>query len=232
MAIDTETTGLLPEDSEVIEIGMARMKSAKTPFMWGSLICPEGDIPPEASAVNHITKKMCEGMPSMHSIEPTILKHSEGNVLLAQNAQFDISFLPFLKERVWICTKRLSQHIWPDAPGYSLQILRYWLDLESPEGDPHRATADASLCASLFEREIKVYLERGLPNDVDSLVAYAKSQIKYKYLPLGKYRNESIASIVKKDKNYLNWMLNKMDDLDDDLRYSIVSEIRQYKLFK
>lgn len=232
MAIDTETSGIDPKECEVIEIGMARMKSVPPPFLWGSLVCPVGEIPATASAVNHITKQMCEGYPAIKDIEPLIINYADGNTMAAHNAEFDRSFLPFLKDHVWLCTKRLAQHLWSEAPGYGLQVLRYWLDLDTPEGDPHRAATDASLCASLLEREIKVYLEQGRPDDVDLFLAYAKSPILYKNLTFGQYRNQPIADIVKKDRQYLVWVLKSWKDLDEDMRHSLTTALRQPQLFK
>ncbi len=226
IAVDTETSGIDSKESEVIEVGMARMKSAPPPFLWSSLVMPKGDIPPTASAVNHIVKSMCEGSPGIKELEPAITKYSEGCIIAAHNAEFDRSFIPCLKDNIWLCTKRLAQHLFPSAPGYSLQVLRYWLELDTPSGDPHRAAADASLCASLLEREIEVYLKQGRPDDAEMLVAYADSPIIYKNLTFGQYRNQPISDIVKKDRQYLSWVLKSWKDLDEDMRQSIIVALR------
>lgn len=179
--IDTETTGMEPPADRVVEVAAAFLvnddpprglneyglrgepAAGSLPFRTaGHMQClcnPERDIPPQAKAVHHITEAMVVGKPTLKDRlgwpdDPTI-KHSD--IYAAHNMAFDWGFLsealPADKPR--ICTWRVAQHLWPDAPAYGNQVLRYWRGVEPPympasAGQAHRALYDALCTAGLL----------------------------------------------------------------------------------
>jgi DNA polymerase-3 subunit epsilon/exodeoxyribonuclease X len=58
-------------------------------------------------------------------------------------------------------------------------------------------------------------------NPVEKMVELTKQPILIKKFRFGKYKDKTIQEVAQNDPSYLRWMLSSMDNLDDDLRYSI-----------
>lgn len=134
--LDLETTGVEVLEHEVVEI--AHVDVQRVEGAWRvvrasqCLVCPGRSIPPEASAVHHLTDADVADAPSWQDVRAMAVKEwscARPVVLVAHNAAFDMAFLNHGYE-MWgglvLCTMRLAQHIWPEAPGYSNQCLYYW----------------------------------------------------------------------------------------------------------
>ena len=70
------------------------------------------------------------------------------DVFVAHKWAFEAQWLEdYLQGRPAICTYKAALRLWPEAPGYSNQVLRYWLrpkDLNpAVASPPHRALPDA-----------------------------------------------------------------------------------------
>lgn len=138
--IDLETTGLTPP-AEVCEIGycdlVAIPNSAKENTEWEikdskqTFIKPEIPIPPEASAIHHILDEDVTTAPAFSQFISAILDAPKGERLLfcAHNCKFERAWLTdeITKGAQWICTYKCAQRIWPEAPNFSNQTLRYYL---------------------------------------------------------------------------------------------------------
>jgi len=226
--IDTETTGTEPKTDSVVQVGIAKKFMGSTrQSCYEVTVKPPIPIPPATSAVNHLTDKMVEHCKPLSFYEKDIVERVVGCTFVAHNAKFDSAFLPFLYGP-WVCTMRMAQHLWMDkAESFSLQYLRYWLGLEIDTGPAHTALADVTVTFGVLVEEIKEYLKQGRPDDIDLFITFCNSPIMYTKIPFGnKHRNELISDVVKNDKQYLNWVLNKMDNLDEDLRASILKALR------
>ena len=68
VAFDTETTGLKPEESKVVEIGAVKFNKDGVLSRFSVLIDPECHMPEEAGAINHITDEMLKGKPLFKEI--------------------------------------------------------------------------------------------------------------------------------------------------------------------
>lgn len=228
-ALDVESTGLDCKVDEVVEIGIKRSTLSADLNIYQSLVRPEQPIPPKASALHHIIDEDVTSSPRLHEIAQTVKAFVQGSVIAAHNAEFDKSFLPFLQYEKWVCTKRLAQHLWPDAPGFSNQVLRYWLKLDAPRDLPtHRAIPDATVTLALLRRELEEYLKQGRPDDLDLFIAYAESPIMYTKILFGnKHRDELISDVIKNDRQYVVWCLDKMQDLDEDMRQSLIKAMKE-----
>lgn len=229
--VDTETTGLDPATDRVVEVGLARVESAEIKRLFTRLVDPGIPIPCTASAIHHITINDVAGKKPLEALNEEIKEFCAGAVLAAHNAPFDRSFLPMLADHKWLCTKRLAQHLWPDAPGFSNQVLRYFLELKVGDYDisPHRALSDSIVTAELFIAAVRQYLSHGNPDDIDALLGYAASPIKVKAMPFGKHSGKPITEIPR---DYLRWALGNIADMDLDLRSTILEELnpKQEKL--
>jgi DNA polymerase III epsilon subunit family exonuclease len=159
IAFDTETTGLYPVAGRLVEIGAVRFRfDGEEVAVYEQLIDPEMPIPPEAQEVNHITDEMVRYQPTVEYALPGFLDFigPAENVLVAQNAPFDIGFLGVDMIRCGIVppqhlvfdTKVLAQALLPDLVSYSLRSLSRLLGVA--EGQEHRALSDARITKATF----------------------------------------------------------------------------------
>ena len=102
VAFDLETTGLLCQKDEIIEIGAVKFTVEtkagrvvpKLLAEFETFVKPNMLIPAEASSVNHIYDKDVENAPPVgECLKKFTAFCGQGTILLAHNANFDASFL-------------------------------------------------------------------------------------------------------------------------------------------
>jgi DNA polymerase-3 subunit epsilon len=164
ITFDTETTGLYPVASRLIEIGAARFRlDGEEISVFEQLIDPGISIPPDAQAVNHITDEMVRGRPPVDEVLPAFLDFLGGteNVLIAHNAKFDMGFIGVdlirtglpLPEHLVLDTVILARSMAPGLPSYSLEPLSRALGITCEQD--HRALSDARLTKEVFMELVK-----------------------------------------------------------------------------
>ena len=79
----------------------------------------------------------------------------------------------------------------------------------------HNAMSDAIVVKLLYEYLLDMTTQEEMYNLSFKNVLLEKLQF-------GKYSGKYIEEICTNDRGYLEWMLNSISDLDEDLRYSIV----------
>lgn len=146
-ALDLETTGLYPENSEILEIGALRFNRDSILSEYRSFLKPKKPIPLDATKVNGITFSMVQHSPTPDLVLKDFFKFSENSILIIQNAAFDLSFLlaqsdyidPNFLELPVICTVQISRKVFPSFQKYNLNALRMHLKIP-----PHRMRTELS----------------------------------------------------------------------------------------
>ncbi len=221
--VDTETTGIDTDSAEVCEIamvlsrynGFSRLEEGQEVF--SSLVRPSLEIPPEASAIHHITNRMIASSSSLGELENRIgeLAGSAGYIC-AHNLPYDLTILrrqlPGVFKRftasMQVDTLRLARHVWPEIQSHALQALRYRFDLDSSiEGEAHRALFDTLLSRSLLENVLGGNLSPC--TDWTQLVEYIRSPLEVLIFIFGKYRGSLVEDIVAQDSEYVSWLLRQ-----------------------
>lgn len=216
--IDLESTGT-PEDEspEVIEMACYDVgfdTAIPCPGNWWQSLCrPRLPIPAVARAVHHISDEDVRGAPEARELWDQLLSTGETlpAYLVAHNAKFEQHFTPDVGIP-WICTYRVARIVWPDAPGHSNQVLRYWLDLPCKDelsSPPHRALPDAYVTAWLFIELLK----RKTP---DEMVTISKYPALIKTMNFGKHKGTTFEAAPI---DYLEWIRDK-SDLNEDTKFS------------
>ena len=153
VAFDTETTGLSPVIARLVELSGVKFRlGGEVVGTYSSLIDPEAEIPPEATAVHGITAEMVSGQPTSRQVLSEFIDWAGSSskvVLAAHNAPFDLGFLEVgfcradieVPEFPVIDTLSLSRKLVPSSPNHQLQTLVEHLGFES--GSFHRALADS-----------------------------------------------------------------------------------------
>lgn len=214
ITFDTETTGINCQVDRLVELaGVCRGYEHFTTF-----VNPERDIPPEAKAIHHILEEDVAEAPYETGAMNNFFDHFHNGgaplIMVAHNAKFDRGFVrridPLSEQNVqYICTMRCAWLSWPDAPGYSNQVLRYWLDLkpEVPEGlFPHRALYDAIVTQAILEELLKKH-------PVSTLLDWSNNPVLMPKVPYGKHKGKSWSEV---DYGYLKWALGPTGPKDDE----------------
>lgn len=202
--IDTETTGL-DETARLIEVAAVDWRPDCSELAFASFVAAPGPIPAAAKAIHHITEAMLDGAPTWADVMPQLIG---APIYAAHNADFDKRFVPELTVAPWICTRKVALRAIEDAPSYSLQVLRYHLDLGLPAeaGEvPHRAIYDAWTC----ERLLAWFFAQGWT--AQKMVAVSKEPAVLRRIPFSKHRNKAFADI---DDGWLDWAVSSCEDAE------------------
>src|SRR3989344_8437459 len=135
---DTETTGNTEKDflcQLAYKIRAPALGGAGESF--SGLYRPPVKIPPEASAVHHITNKMVENCLSFKESgdlpKLKALFEDPAAIAVAHNAPFDLLMIKKegIEPKNFICTLRVARHLDKEEKieRYNLQYLRYLLDI-------------------------------------------------------------------------------------------------------
>lgn len=164
LVIDTETTGLEPEQgAEVIELGMRMgLSDDAESKIWR--IKPLAGIPAEATAINGITMTDVEKAPVFGEIANEVGRMiMRAEAIAGYNPDYDIRMLKaeFKRARLkvrWpevvICSKRLWDIYQPRPPRDLQAAYREFVDNEGFEG-AHSALKDARATAQVLRSQLK-----------------------------------------------------------------------------
>ena len=225
---DTETTGNTDKDF----ICQIAYKTEDETF--NELYKPNVKIPPEASAVHHISNKMvADKKPFKESENYSKLKklfENENSVAVAHNAIFDMTMLA--KEEItpakFICTLRVARHLDPEGKieRYNLQYLRYLLEIEI-EAQAHDALGDVLVLEQLFERlQNKIIEEEKCTNEeaILKMIEISSHPSIFRKINFGKYAGQNIEDIAKNDRGYLEWLYGQKkasENMEEDWIYTL-----------
>lgn len=92
--LDTETTGLSPESGgKICEIAVSVSQGRRVVDEFSTLLNPGLPMSPEVIAIHGITNEMVKDAPSFADVLPRLLGLLDNCVIVAHNADFDVSFL-------------------------------------------------------------------------------------------------------------------------------------------
>lgn len=158
IVLDTETTGMSPENGDrIIEIGMVELvELMPTGKEFHALLYPERFIPQSASAVHGITDADVKDKPLFRDIAPELTAFLGDADIIAHNAPFDMAFihaefdraqLPRLRNRsvdtLPLARQRVSGYVSLDA-----LCKKFNIDLSARQ--KHSALLDAKLLAKVY----------------------------------------------------------------------------------
>lgn len=224
--LDLETTGLETTD-KICSIALIVDNNGEENIIY-ELINEGKKIPPKASSIHHITNEMIKEKSDFKSSEAYKFLQENNNMqttLIAHNVKFDLQKLSaagFEWKGKVIDTLRVTKHLIPECEFFSLQVLRYELQLYKKEKDTiiaHHALGDAHVVKSLFSYLLDLAVH-------EQMCELSFKKVLLQKLEFGKYAGKYIEEIAMSDRAYLEWMLSNISDLDDDLRYSIMSYLK------
>jgi len=154
--IDVETTGLDPAKERVCEVGALRIVAGREVDRFHSLVQPNHPMSPGARQKHGISDEMLKDAPPFEKIAPDLRKFFAGSILVAQNAEFDVSFLnaEFVRAGMTrlaipaIDTILLARKVKPGLSSYNLDNLAYHFKLRFKER--HRSIGDCEVTGAVF----------------------------------------------------------------------------------
>ncbi len=234
--LDTETTGV-GENDRVIQLGFVVLGS-KDIEVHNEFYSCDVAISFGAMEVHGITPEMLEGKPACQdSVAYKRLQelNTPDNYIIIHNAPFDLGMLEkegFKTQMKVIDTLRVAKHVMPDEDAHRLQYFRYKMELykdEQREADAigvevkaHDAIGDV-LVLKLFLSKLKEIVASTFPdeNPVEKMVDLTSTPILVTTFRFGKHKGKTLAEVAASDAGYMRWMLSSMENLDEDMRYSI-----------
>ncbi|MBX7232343.1 MAG: 3'-5' exonuclease [Bdellovibrionales bacterium] len=184
VALDIETTGKYPLDSEVCEIAAVKWTDGQIVDQFQSLVKPNQIIGEEVIAIHHITNEMVAHQPPVEKVVPDFLKFLGDSIPMAHHAPFDMGFLAWEFEKLQLkapangalCTAIISRKALPQSPNHRLQTLIRHLNLTP--GVAHRALDDARSC---MEVGLKCFETIGAEATWEDLVQYQGEKILWEH---------------------------------------------------
>ncbi len=159
IVLDTETTGLNPKVDRIVEISFLVIKpdNSQTPFT--ALIDPGCPIPPEATAINHITDAMVKDQRTFSSFAEKLAKGLTDVDIAGKRVSFDLAFLEEEFKRVdiaWTHTGSIIDvdRLWQVLEPRSLKdAVRHFLGRE--HDGAHRAEADVAATWAVIQEQLR-----------------------------------------------------------------------------
>ena len=234
--LDTETTGT-GENDRVIQLGYIVLGS--NPIEVHNEF-NSSDVPINFGAmeVHGITPDLLEGKPECtetSAYKRLLELNTPENYLIIHNAPFDTKMLQkegFTPQMKIIDTLRVAKHILPDEDAHRLQYFRYKMELYKEEEKEaaalgvvvkaHDAIGDVLVLKLLLSKlKESVTLLYPRENPVEKMVELTGTPILVKTFRFGKHKGKELVEVAREDAGYLRWMLSSMDNLDEDMKYSI-----------
>ena len=143
IVLDLETTGLYPENGDMIlEIAAIPVegKNIRTDLTFHEMVNPEKPIPPEITRINSITDEMVADAKPITEVLPDFIDYIQNHPLVAHNAPFDIGFLNYFSVRLGLSlisnkiidTINLSKVLFRNEPYHNLDSVLKRLDIYGP----------------------------------------------------------------------------------------------------
>lgn len=160
IVLDTETTGMAPEDGHrIIEIGCVELiNHLPSGNVLQLYINPEREIPPEATAVHGITDEFVRNKPVFSQVYGEFTEFIKDAKLVIHNAEFDMKFINWELRQVghdpvpWnrVCdTLAMARKKFPGSPA-NLDALCRRFGIDNTERTYHGALLDSELLAEVY----------------------------------------------------------------------------------
>lgn len=178
VVFDIETTGFSAEKDRIIEIGAVRMEGGRITDRFSSFVNPGRPIPFRITELTSIRDDMVIGSAGIEEVLPDFLAFSQGAIMVAHNADFDMGFirqnclrLHLEAPATYMDTVAMGRYLMPSLHNQKLNTLAKALKIDP--GHHHRAVDDAEATAHIFEKFIQMFRDRGM-NELSDINANAR----------------------------------------------------------
>ncbi|GHU82424.1 DNA polymerase III subunit epsilon [Bacteroidia bacterium] len=222
---DLETTGINIVKDRIVQIAYVKVHPNGKEESKERLINPGMPIPPESTAIHHITDEMVKDCPTFREIAKSLAAQIEGCDLAGFNSnRFDIPMLAeeFLRADVDIDLNRRKfvdvQTIFHKKEQRTL-VAAYKFYCDKDLVDAHSAQADTMATYEVLKAQLDRYPD--LTNDINELSKYSSfttnvdfagrmvyNEKNEEVINFGKYKGQLVTEVLKNDPSYYNWIMN------------------------
>ena len=167
VVFDIETTGFSPIKEHIIEIGAVKVENGVIVDRFSRFVNPQMPIPFRIEQLTGIRDDMVADADTIDVVLPAFLEFCEDCVLVAHNAEFDMSFikekaerLHIKKEFTYVDTMGIARLLLTEQAKHTLDAVAKTLKISLE--NHHRAVDDAECTAEIFTRFIEMLEERGI----------------------------------------------------------------------
>ncbi|MEP2706387.1 MAG: 3'-5' exonuclease [Roseibium sp.] len=171
VVFDTETTGLMPNKDEIVQIGAVRVVNGR--IVPGEtvdqLVNPGRPIPPASTKVHGVSDAMVAGAPDALTAVSQFHGFAQDAVIVAHNAPFDMAFLQrhgktsgLTWDHPILDTVLLSAVLFGASDTHTLDAVCDRLDITIPPELRHTALGDAQATAEALCKMLPILSSRGL----------------------------------------------------------------------
>lgn len=242
---DLETTGTNPAHDRIVEISLIKVNPDGSEAEHSTRLNPGMPIPPESTAVHHITDADVAQAPTFADIAEKLFAFFEGADVAGYNSnKFDVPLLmeEFARvgmrfdtaERRFIDVQNIFYAM---EPRTLVAAYRFYCgkDLDSA----HSATADTRATYEVLKAQLDRY--DALQNTVEHLSSFSRTR----HLDLagritrndageavfnfGKYKGKTVEEVLRRDSGYYAWMMQgdfpqNTKDVLTGLRYRLLKK--------
>ncbi|WP_307356071.1 PolC-type DNA polymerase III [Hathewaya limosa] len=155
VVFDIETTGFSSENDKIIEIGAVKIKNGKIIDSFNEFVNPQISIPYKITELTSITNDMVFGKDNISIILPKFMEFCKEAILVAHNANFDVSFikkncrdLNIEFTNSTMDTIPLCQFLYTELKRYKLNVVAKHLGISLE--NHHRAVDDAKATGEIL----------------------------------------------------------------------------------
>ena len=188
VVFDIETTGFSAAYDKIIEIGAVKVVGGKIEDKFSKFINPKIPIPFRIEELTGINDSMVMDADTVDVVLPLFLEFCRGAVMVAHNADFDMSFIFKNASDLGIdfkCTivdtVSLARVLLPTLNRYKLDTVAKAVGVSLEHH--HRAVDDAGCTAGIFVKFIEMLKERGISGLDDVNIMSRASETAIKKLP-------------------------------------------------
>ena len=166
VVFDIETTGFSPVNNKIIEIGAVKIQHGEITDRFSVFVNPGVPIPFEIEKLTSINDSMVMDAPPIEVILPQFLDFCQDAVLVAHNANFDMSFIMENAKRqglsrkfTYVDTLGIARVLLTHQAKHTLDAVAKTLSISLE--NHHRAVDDAECTAHIFLKFSAMLKERG-----------------------------------------------------------------------
>ena len=179
VVFDLETTGFSALCDKIIEIGAVKVVEGNVVDHFSEFVNPEIPIPYRIEHLTGISDEMVIGAKTIEEVLPRFLEFCQGAIMVAHNADFDMSFILHNTEVLnlsfsptYVDTVSLARVLIPTIAKYKLDNVAKALGISLE--NHHRAVDDAGCTAQIFVKFIQMLKEREV-FDLNAVNEFSKS---------------------------------------------------------
>lgn len=179
VVFDIETTGFSALSDKIIEIGAVKVVGGNIVDYFSEFVNPGVPIPYRIEHLTGINDEMVINAKGIDEILPLFLEFSKDAIMVAHNADFDMSFIMHNANKqsidfspTYVDTVSLARVLIPTIAKYKLDNVAKALRI--PLENHHRAVDDAGCTAKIFVKFIEMLKERNIV-DLDGVNEFSKS---------------------------------------------------------